>query len=115
MTAATLTNRELGKRPTSDEALMKRACSGDREAFEELYERYLPRVYRLVARHLPSQSDSEATVEAVLVRLFAATESPCDVPLSGQILQLTRLAIAEHLEKPTPVRVAPAAEVPTNG
>jgi RNA polymerase sigma-70 factor (ECF subfamily) len=56
------------------EELLARVARQDVAALSELYDRYAPRVYGLLARVLPSSSPAEEILEGVFVRLW--TESP---------------------------------------
>lgn len=57
--------------PEFDErALVERAQQGDAEALSELYERYLPRVYRFVAARLRRAEDVEDVTEEVFLKVI---------------------------------------------
>jgi len=56
-------------RPDFDErALVERAKDGDQQALAELYERYLPRIYRYVAARLPA-ADAEDVTSTVFLKM----------------------------------------------
>lgn len=60
-------------RPDFDEqALVERAKEGDQQALAQLYERYLPRVYRYVAARLTAAEDAEDVTATVFLRMVDA-------------------------------------------
>ena len=61
----------------SAEEVLARVAKHDVAALSELYDRYAPRVYGLIARILPSRGDAEAVLQEEFLRLW--TES---APLS---------------------------------
>ena len=62
-------NQEL-----SAEELLARVARHDVDALSELYDRYAPRVYGLMAHILPSRDTAEGILQEVFVRLWS--ESP---------------------------------------
>ena len=53
--------------PVTETELVRRAQAGDRAAFQELYEAYLPKIYDFVSGMLRNRADAEdATSEAFL-------------------------------------------------
>ena len=54
--------------------LLARVAQQDAAALSELYDRYAPRVYGLMARILPSRDTAEEILQEVFVRLWS--ESP---------------------------------------
>ncbi len=90
----------VGVTPITDEALIKRTESGDQEAFEILYERYFPRVYRFVSRRLDNRSDVEETVQEVFINVFSSMASfRGEAPFVSWVLGLTRRTIAARFKK----------------
>lgn len=59
----------------SDEALVHRACAGDREAFARLIERHYDRIYRVGARVLDDAAAAEDLAQEVCVGLVAKLAS----------------------------------------
>lgn len=63
-------------RPDFDEqALVERAKGGDQEALAELYERYLPRVYRFVAVRLSATEDVEDVTATIFLKMVDGLRS----------------------------------------
>jgi len=58
----------------TSEDLLARVAEQDGAALSELYDRYAPRVYGLMAHILPTRSDAEGVLQEVFVRLWS--ESP---------------------------------------
>jgi RNA polymerase sigma-70 factor (ECF subfamily) len=86
--------------PISDEALIERTGRGDHEAFEILYERYFPRVYRFVSRRLDNRSDVEETVQEVFINIFSSLGSyRGEAPFPAWVLGVTRHTIASRFKK----------------
>ena len=56
----------------SDEALMRRYLSGDREAFRQLYERYNPRLRALMRRQLRDEHDGQELVQQTFLQFHRA-------------------------------------------
>jgi RNA polymerase sigma-70 factor, ECF subfamily len=53
-----------------DTDLIRRTRAGDREAFEELFNRYQKRVYNLIYRIIGNESDSSDLTQEVFVRVY---------------------------------------------
>jgi RNA polymerase sigma-70 factor (ECF subfamily) len=86
--------------PISDDVLIERCGKGDREAFDLLYERYYPRVYRFVSRRLRNRSDVEETVQEVFFAVFSSMGSfRGEAPFVAWVLGLTRRTIASRFKK----------------
>ncbi len=54
-----------------DEVLVKQMCQGDEAAFEIVYERYFPRIYRFVEKRLNNRADTEETVQEAFINVFS--------------------------------------------
>ncbi len=65
---------DLAVAAPTDEELVDRLRKGDREAFEHLYDRYLPRIYQYVDRRLRNRADTEETVQEVFFNVFNSIE-----------------------------------------
>lgn len=86
----------------SDEELVERIRSGEIEAFQELYERYLPRIYRFVGRRLSNRADCDETVQEVFVNLFSSIHSfRHEAPFGAWVFGLTRRTVASRFKKKT--------------
>lgn len=83
-----------------DESLVDRACAGEREAFDRLYERYFGRVYAFVARRLGNRADVEETVQEVFLGVFAGLASfRGDGVFAAWVLGIARRTIAGRFKK----------------
>lgn len=86
--------------PIRDEVLVERCGKGDRDAFDLLYERYYPRVYRFVSRRLRNRSDVEEVVQEVFFAVFSSMGSfRGEAPFVAWVLGLTRRTIASRFKK----------------
>jgi RNA polymerase sigma-70 factor (ECF subfamily) len=86
--------------PLGDEALVARVAQGDRAAFDSLYERYYPRVYRFVDRRLGNRADVEETVQEVFFHLFSSMPSfRGDAPFAAWVFGVTRRTLASRFKR----------------
>ncbi len=84
----------------SDEHLVDLLRAGDRRAFDLLYERYFPRLYRFVDRRLRNRADTEETVQEVFINLFSSIHSyRGDAPFAAWVFGLTRRTIASRFKR----------------
>jgi RNA polymerase sigma-70 factor (ECF subfamily) len=92
---------ELGGIETiPDQELIRRVGEGDEAAFEVLYERYFPRVYRFVDRRMRNRADTEETVQEVFINVFSSLGSyRGEAPLAAWVLGVTRRTIASRFKK----------------
>ena len=87
-------------RHVSDEQLILRVRSGDREAFEQLYERYVGRVYCFVETRLNNRADDEETTQEVFVNVFTSLGSfRAEAPFAAWVLGVARHTIAGRFKK----------------
>lgn len=56
----------------TDEELMLAYVEGDRAAFRLLFERFGPRIHRMVRRHVPSDDDARDLVQQTFLKLHGA-------------------------------------------
>jgi len=63
-----------GAQPDESE-LIERILAGDQAAFEQLYDRYLPRVFGFVQKRLDNRADTEETVQEVFFHVFSCLAS----------------------------------------
>lgn len=54
----------------TDSALVRESVAGDREAFAELYRRYVRRIYNLVLRMLPAPGDAEDLTQEIFLQVY---------------------------------------------
>lgn len=84
----------------SDAALVTRVETGDRKAFDVLYERYFGRVYGFVARRLRNRADAEETVQEVFASVFSSLGSyRGEAPFPAWILGVARRVVASRFKK----------------
>jgi RNA polymerase sigma-70 factor (ECF subfamily) len=107
LAAPSLLRHELnGSCPVADEVLVERIRSGDRDAFDQIYERYQPRVFHFVARRLRNRADTEETVQEVFVNVFASIDSfRGEAPFGAWVFGLTRRTVAGRFKKRQPALV----------
>jgi RNA polymerase sigma-70 factor (ECF subfamily) len=99
--------------PVPDEVLIARGERGDQAAFDLLYERYFPRVYRYVSRRLDNRADVEETVQEVFFNVFSSMSSfRGDAPFVAWVLGLTRRTIAARFKKKRPATVPMEGDEP---
>jgi RNA polymerase sigma-70 factor (ECF subfamily) len=115
MAAPMLSLRSEVARATPDEVLVERVRSGDRAAFDELYERYFTRVHQFVARRLRNRADADETVQEVFVNVFASIDSyRGEAPFGAWVFGLTRRTVASRFKKHMPTLV-PLGDDETEG
>ena len=86
--------------PVPDEVLIERVGSGDQDAFNVLYDRYFPRVYRFVSRRVRNRADTEETVQEVFINVFNSMASfRGEAPFAAWVLGLARRTVARRYKK----------------
>jgi RNA polymerase sigma-70 factor (ECF subfamily) len=84
----------------ADEVLVESICSGERQAFEVLYDRYFVRVYRFLDRRMANRADVEETTQEVFASLFSSLESyRGDAPFAAWVFGLTRRTLASRYKR----------------
>ena len=87
-------------RPDPDERLVDRIRSGDRAAFDELYDRYFKRVYGFLDRRLRNRADTEETTQEVFINVFSSIDGfRGDAPFAAWIFGLTRRTLAARFRR----------------
>jgi RNA polymerase sigma-70 factor (ECF subfamily) len=87
-------------RHVSDEQLILRIRSGERDAFDLLYERYVRRVYRFVESRLNNRADVEETTQEVFVNVFSSLATfRAEAPFAAWVLGVARHTIAGRFKK----------------
>jgi RNA polymerase sigma-70 factor (ECF subfamily) len=87
-------------RHVSDEQLILRIRAGEREAFDQLYERYVGRVYRFVEGRLNNRADVEETTQEVFINVFGSLGSfRAEAPFAAWVLGVARYTIAGRFKK----------------
>jgi RNA polymerase sigma-70 factor (ECF subfamily) len=83
-----------------DEELIKKVEGGDEAAFEVIYERYFPRVYRFVDRRMHNRADTEETVQEVFINVFSSLGSyRGEAPFAAWVLGVARRTVASRFKK----------------
>jgi RNA polymerase sigma-70 factor (ECF subfamily) len=86
--------------PVADEELVESILEGDEKAFEALYERYFPRIYRFVERRMNNRADSEEVTQEAFVNLFLSLASfRREAPFAAWVFGVTRRTIAARFKK----------------
>ena len=99
--------------PDGDAELIERIGRGDPHAFEELYERYLPRVYGFARKRLANQADVEEAVQDVFFAVFSSLESfRAEGPFAAWVLGIARRVVANRFKKKQHPTVPLEAEEP---
>lgn len=86
---------------TKDVELMNRVARGDEAAVAELYERFLPLVYRMARQALTNRCDFEDVVQGVFVLLWrtAGRYDPTRASLVTWVMLITRRRIVDALRQ----------------
>lgn len=81
-----------------DDQLIIECQNGESEAFGELYQRYLPPVYRFISARLNDRQDAEDLAEEVFIRVWRSIASYEDqgVPFISYLFRVARNAIIDH-------------------
>jgi RNA polymerase sigma-70 factor (ECF subfamily) len=86
----------------ADEELVTRVLDGSEEAFQELYDRYLPRIFTFVARRVRDRADTEEAVQEIFVNLFASMRSfRGEAPFGAWVFGLARRTLAGRFKRRT--------------
>ena len=84
----------------SDEQLVLRVREGDREAFETLYRRFFPRIYRFTQKRMGNRSDVEETVQEIFIATFSSLGAfRGDAPFGAWVYGLARRTIANRFKR----------------
>ncbi len=90
----------VGIDPIPDEELIKKVEGGDEAAFEVIYERYFPRVFRFVDRRMRNRADTEETVQEVFINVFSSLGSyRGEAPFAAWVLGVARRTVASRFKK----------------
>jgi RNA polymerase sigma-70 factor (ECF subfamily) len=84
----------------SDEIVIQRVLSGDRDAFNEIYERYFPRVMGFVRKRIDNRADVEEVVQEVFINIFSALDSyRLDAPFAAWVFGVSRHTVASRFKR----------------
>jgi RNA polymerase sigma-70 factor (ECF subfamily) len=85
---------------TTDEQLVDLVRGGDREAFEALYRKFFPRIYRFVQKRMGNRSDVEETVQEIFIATFSSLGAfRGDAPFGAWVYGLARRTIANRFKR----------------
>jgi RNA polymerase sigma-70 factor (ECF subfamily) len=86
--------------PVTDDDLVALVLVGETEAFGELYERYLPRVFGYVRKRLSNRADTEETTQEVFIAVFSSLASfRGEAPFAAWVLGIARRTVANRFKK----------------
>jgi len=86
-----------------ERATVDRARSGDQAALADLYDWYMPRVYRYAMARLGNQAEAEDVTEEVFLKMLGAIGEFRwrDVPFSSWLFRIAHNHIASHFRRVT--------------
>lgn len=78
-----------------------RACGGDQQALADIYDWYMPRIYRYAVARLGNTADAEDVTEEVFLKMLGAISSFRwrDVPFSSWLFRIAHNHIATHFRR----------------
>jgi RNA polymerase sigma-70 factor, ECF subfamily len=99
--------------PEIERATVDRARAGDQQALADIYDWYMPRVYRYAMARLGNQHEAEDLTEEVFLKVLGAIGDFRwrDVPFSSWVFRIAHNCIATHYRKAAQ-RGGPTAEIP---
>jgi RNA polymerase sigma-70 factor (ECF subfamily) len=84
----------------TDEQLVDSIRAGDRDAFETLYRKLFPRIYRFAFKRLGNRSDVEETVQEIFIAAFSSLSAyRGDAPFAAWLYGLSRRTIANRFKR----------------
>jgi len=88
-----------------EDELIARARQGDREAFADLYQRYLPMIYAYVRARVFDDRDAEDLTEQVFLRAFQTLSRyrGRGWPYSAFLYRVARNLVVDHFRRARPV------------
>lgn len=83
---------------TPDEVLIRKAVQGDIEAYGDLYERYLPQVYRYMFFRVRNPGEAEDLTEIVFLKVWETISrfQPGRVPFYAWIFRVARNLVIDY-------------------
>ena len=84
-----------------ERATVDRARAGDQAALADLYDWYMPRVYRYVVARLGNQAEAEDLTEEVFLKMLGAIGEFRwrDVPFSSWLFRIAHNHVASHFRR----------------
>jgi len=85
----------------SERDVVNRARAGDQQALADLYDSYMPRVYRYAVARLGNAADADDLTEEVFLKMLGAIGDFRwkDVPFSSWIFRIAHNQIATHFRR----------------
>lgn len=84
----------------SDAVLVDRIRSNDRDAFNELYDRYFKRIYAFLDKRLRNRADTEEATQEVFINVFSSIDTfRGEAPFAAWIFGLTRRTLAARFKR----------------
>lgn len=95
-----------------EDGLIARARQGDREAFADLYQRYLPMIYAYVRARVFDDHDAEDLTEQVFLRAYESLHRyrRRGWPYSAFLYRIARNLLVDHIRQARPELPVEAAE-----
>ena len=95
-----------------EDELIARAQRGDREAFADLYQRYLPMIYAYVRARVFDDHDAEDLTEQVFLRAFQTLSryQGRGWPYSAFLYRIARNLLVDHIRRARPALPVEAAD-----
>jgi RNA polymerase sigma-70 factor (ECF subfamily) len=113
MSHAAIAVEPVAPRIPEDDELIERIQLGDQAAFEELYERYLPRIFGYVRKRLGNRADVEEAVQDVFFAVFSSLPSfRAEAPFAAWVLGIARRTVANRFKRKQHPMVPLEAEEP---
>ncbi len=99
--------------PELERATVDRAREGDQQALADLYDWYMPRVYRYTVARIGNTHEAEDLTEEVFLKLLGAIGDFRwkDVPFSSWVFRIAHNCVATHFRRAAQ-RGGPPAEIP---
>src|SRR5437879_3387009 len=87
--------------PELERETVDRARTGDQQALADLYDSYMPRVYRYAVARLGNAADAEDLTEEVFLKMLGAISDFRwkDVPFSSWLFRIAHNHIATHFRR----------------
>ena len=85
----------------SEREVVDRARAGDQQALADLYDSYMPRVYRYAMARLGNAADAEDLTEEVFLKMLGAISDFRwkDVPFSSWLFRIAHNHVATHFRR----------------